>query len=233
MTDAEIKADPLKAVSMTQAGAKLQYDVFAKFIDVLDKHNIDYWVTCGTLLGAVRHEAIIAYDDDVDVCVHHKDNDRVLALKSEFKKVGLDVYQDKTGVKVFKIDGPHVKPRKHTYKIIDGIWFVRRKIERFPTIDVYPTVEENGQILHANLRARKSFYKEIFKSGDIYPLKTYQFGPLRVKGPKNPYNFFVNAYGTSWNDELVYQGSHISQSGKHMRIPLTTELRKQLHGFGR
>lgn len=232
MSEAEIKADPLKAISMTQEAAHMQYDTFEAFAVLLDKYDIDYWITCGTLLGAVRHEAIIAYDDDIDICIHEKDGAKVLALRDDLKKVGLAVYQDRTSIKVYKIDGPYVHPKKRSFKIMDGIWFVRRKVERFPTIDVYITKEEKGEIIHANHRARKSFYKEIYKSGDIYPLKIYQFGHLRVKGPKYPYNFFTSAYGSSWNEKLIYYGSHISQSGERLEFDLTPELREELYRFG-
>ncbi|DBA00090.1 TPA: hypothetical protein N0F65_000381 [Lagenidium giganteum] len=41
-------------------------DLVGNFTALMNHHNLSYWVDSGTLLGAVRHQGLIPYDQDSD-----------------------------------------------------------------------------------------------------------------------------------------------------------------------
>ena len=45
----------------------IQLDLLAEFDRVCNKHNIKYFASGGTALGAIRHKGFIPWDDDMDL----------------------------------------------------------------------------------------------------------------------------------------------------------------------
>lgn len=47
------------------------------FDKICKEHNIEWWLSSGTLLGAARHEGFIPWDDDLDIVMLRKDFKRL------------------------------------------------------------------------------------------------------------------------------------------------------------
>lgn len=62
-------------------------------LGVLDKHNIEYYLDYGTLIGAVREKGFIPWDDDMDISlVHESDYKKIPDVLKDIKKLGFRTY---------------------------------------------------------------------------------------------------------------------------------------------
>lgn len=61
----------------------LLLDIFKVFHSYCVEHNLTYFMSDGTLLGAVRHKGFIPWDDDVDVSMVADNYDALIALAHE------------------------------------------------------------------------------------------------------------------------------------------------------
>lgn len=63
----------------------VQLKILNQIDNICRKHNIQYFAEWGTLLGAVRHNGFIPWDDDMDICMKRQDFERFLKIaKNEF-----------------------------------------------------------------------------------------------------------------------------------------------------
>ena len=53
--------------------------------DLLEKHHLRYYLAWGTLLGSVRHQGFIPWDDDIDIWMPRKDYEVLLSKINEFE----------------------------------------------------------------------------------------------------------------------------------------------------
>lgn len=67
----------LRRLQMSQLAIMKDIDDFCR------EHHITYSLYAGSLLGAVRHQGFIPWDDDLDICMPRADYDRFIRLWTE------------------------------------------------------------------------------------------------------------------------------------------------------
>lgn len=77
----EIRCDFLVKEKMKKTWAVLM-DLYLEFADICERHGLKYCAYAGTILGAVRHQGFIPWDDDMDVCMPRKDYDKFIEVAS-------------------------------------------------------------------------------------------------------------------------------------------------------
>lgn len=106
-------------------------DVAKEFKRVCEKHNLRYFMSCGTLLGAVRHKGFIPWDDDMDFYMPRSDYEKLVELDAlDMKNNTEEVFNKKF---IFK----------HWDKTPNYIWNFG-KIEDTTTTAIESTIAQNN-----------------------------------------------------------------------------------------
>lgn len=69
-----------KVTAVTKKVWWVQLDLIKKFDDICRKNNLRWFPMWGTLLGVVRHNGYIPWDDDVDIVMPRKDYEKFIRI---------------------------------------------------------------------------------------------------------------------------------------------------------
>ena len=100
----------MKAIGIEEL-KKIQKDILDEVVAFCEENNIRYFLAYGTLLGAIRHNGYIPWDDDIDIHMPRSDYERFIELytrkqHSEYKIVThkLDRRYEVPFAKIFRKD---------------------------------------------------------------------------------------------------------------------------------
>ncbi len=161
-----------------------------KVIDQLfTEHNIPYWIDGGTVLGAVRHNGIIPWDDDADLVYYSEDEERILALADEFAKYGF---------------------------VLSKFLHLRlypSSTQSYPFVDLFGYVLCSDQTLRFESEQLRSFFHQFFwLPEEVNPLIRVKLGPIVVNAPNCAFRYLFAGYGEDCMKKATFQKHHVENS---------------------
>lgn len=130
------------------------------------ENNIRYYACGGTVLGAVRHEGLIPWDDDIDLYVPREDYDRLMLLNDSINEQGYNFV-------CFENNPDYYLPFGKIENNSTSLWEVERfkyvtgvYVDIFP-LDYYPGSKDD--VLHEQHRY-KVFFRKYLRSIEYEPL---------------------------------------------------------------
>lgn len=210
-----------------------ELEIFKQFDEICKKNSISYYALGGTLLGAVRHQGFIPWDDDMDIGVPRPDYDKLCTILEKELTDPLcfrTYHNDKCYIRYFgHLENMNIQITRHdnltaelTYAWIDIFpldsmpnnillrtlhrYYVLlwRAIYRFSCFD---------QLVNVNKKNRPWYEKILIFIGQHTPVQkmfdTYwclsKLEKLLTKVPYEKSNYLVNAMGAYKFKEMFHK----------------------------
>jgi phosphorylcholine metabolism protein LicD len=172
---------------------------------LLNRLSIPWWLTGGSLIGAVKFAAIpMPFDDDVDMGVDD-DKYRTFLFSSDFVKKA-----NEDGLEVLYFQKASSKWAERTGAC------VRLQLPQCPcTLDIFFWKQINDKVIKLDGWSGESNVvhnaKEQFDRNDVYPLKTdVQVDDMRVNLVHHPSNVLIQQYGNQVMKQVIARSNYVS-----------------------
>ena len=133
----------------------IMLEMLVEFDAICKKHELNYWLDSGTLLGAVRHQGFIPWDDDIDLSMPVEDYRKLKEIVQEELSENV-FFQTRETDKEFKFD--YIKLRSNKASIVE---FHEKgeeiKYHQGIFVDIFP------MLTMPNTEFHQAFYADTFK----------------------------------------------------------------------
>ena len=162
----------------------------ARDIDqVLRDSQITYWTSGGTTLGCVRHQGLIPWDDDLDICIYQEDEPKLQNIKKSFASKGYSLVEA-------QLFGYRIFHESNSLPMQDNLLNYR-----YPFCDVFVMKKRKSKCFIATGSGRVLWPEEYYYITDLDNMERQPFGDVFLNCPANAKDYLSRYYGTSWYSE--------------------------------
>lgn len=145
----------MKEISLLEQ-KKIMMDLLLEFTSFCEEHHLTYFLTGGTLLGAVRHKGFIPWDDDIDVGMPRSDYEKFITLYPKEKKTSYyDFFCLENNEEIYVPSGKLVDNRTVLDEVVDSNLKMGIYIDVFPLDNVGDTLEDAKRVFQKTVDIRK------------------------------------------------------------------------------
>ena len=135
MTNEELRKKYNPDGSLLRRQQLRMLDILSEVDRICKKHDIPYWLSSGTLIGAMRHNGFIPWDDDLDIEMMRKDYLRLMKVLPKELPEWLVLQNDETDPNYFYF---YAKVRDRRSKMLEQNAYDRMWKEQGIYIDIFP-----------------------------------------------------------------------------------------------
>jgi hypothetical protein len=176
---------------------KIEIQAFKDVVELLEAHNIIYWIDCGTCLGAYRYGGIIPWDWDIDlsILVHDHENVKRILSNLDPEKYQIQDWSSYSKPKTFmKL---YVKETKNFIDIYH--YQINEEEKTVGYLFTYIDSPFPDSWKKTELKCIKPLKYE-----EMFPLKLAKFDNLTVRCPNNVVAFLQSKYGENLDPTMVW-----------------------------
>ena len=186
---------------------RLEALLLKEFIRVCSKHDIKYYLICGSALGAVRNGNFVEWDDDLDVALTRKEFNRLM-----------DVCADEWGFdKDFCLTTPATISDKYFVDFMTRLVYLKEEIPTSALTRVEGHIDE--RLLH-----RETLDMFILENGTdsdlLHRVQTNMIKGLYGLAMGHRAEFDPGTYETQHDPKHIKIASRLVSIGKHIPLPL-------------
>lgn len=164
---------------------KIELEMLKEFQRVCDTLEIPFFLYGGSLLGAVKYQGFVPWDDDLDIALLRDDYEKLIRLGPSILADGYELQHPRL---TKRTPYPYIKLRKSGTKMVE-YFFRNVKINHGVYFDIYPidNISDSDSEIEAE-RKRVLFLCRVLRRKQSYSL----FTPERTL--KNAIRFPINVF---------------------------------------